>query len=154
MLLLRLLLIPVFVAALDGCGRRSGEPEPFNLSFQVEGEPAPRSLSDFRGRVVALTFWVPSCPQCDSQALVLNNLNARLSREGLICFVLQEQGGAGLLSNLSLIIGTPLPATTGNLPRARPLTLILDRQGRLVHRLEKPVSAEELRKLLDPLLAG
>lgn len=144
----------LLIAALSGCGLRLSEPEPLNLSFQVQGEPAPRSLGDFRGRVVAFTLWEPSCPQCDTQALVLNELNARLSREGLICFVLHEQGTPEPVANLNLITGTVVSAPAGRLSRARPVTLILDRQGRLVHQIEKPATAQELEKLLNPLLAG
>jgi thiol-disulfide isomerase/thioredoxin len=142
------------LAALCGCGLRLSEPEPLNLSFQVQGEPAPRSLGDFRGRVVAFTLWEPSCPQCDAQALVLNDLNARLSREGLICFVLHEQGAPEPAASLNLITGTVVSAPAGRLSRARPVTLILDRQGRLVHQIEKPAGAQELERLLAPLLAG
>lgn len=129
-------------------------PEPLNLSFQVQGEPAPRSLADFRGRVVAFTVWEPSCPQCDEQALILNDLNSRLSREGLICFVLHEQGVPEPMANLSLITGTIVSAPAGRIPPVRPVTMILDRQGRLVHRLEKPASAQQLQELLAPLLEG
>lgn len=144
----------LLLAALSGCGLRAPTQEPLNLSFHVQGEPAPRSLADFRGRVVAFTLWEPSCPQCDSQALVLNDLNTRLSREGLICFVLHEPGMPEPVANLTLITGAVVAPPASPLPRTRPLTLILDRQGRLVHQLEKPADAQELEKLLSPLLAG
>ncbi len=85
---------------------------------------------------------------------MLNDLNARLSREGLICFVLHEQGTPEPAASLNLITGTVVSAPAGRLSRARPVTLILDRQGRLIHQIEKPASAQELEKLLSPLLAG
>ncbi|MCS7044141.1 MAG: hypothetical protein N2036_10120 [Bryobacteraceae bacterium] len=150
----RFLILPFLLAASAGCGLRVGEPQPLNLSFQVEGEPFPRSLADFRGRVVAFTLWEPSCQPCDAQATVLNDLNARLSREGLICFVLHEEGTPVPVANLTLIMGTVVSAPASKLPRTRPVTFILDRQGRLVHQIEKPAESQELERLLDPLLGG
>lgn len=85
---------------------------------------------------------------------MLNDLNARLSREGLICFVLHEEGTPVPVANLTLIMGTVVSAPASKLPRTRPVTFILDRQGRLVHQIEKPAESQELERLLDPLLGG
>lgn len=50
---------------------------------------------------------------------MLNELNTRLSREGLIGFVLHEQGTPEPMANLNLITGTIVSAPATRLP-ARP----------------------------------
>jgi thiol-disulfide isomerase/thioredoxin len=139
---------------LPGCASRSGSGQPMNASFQVPGEPAPRSLADFRGRVVAFTLWEPGCPDCDRQAAVLDQLNSSLTREGLICFVFHSSRERFPVASLRLLYGAVDEAEWKTFPKDRPVTVILDREGRVAERLAGVQDEGKLRKLLEPLLNG
>lgn len=137
---------------LASCARAPQPGPPLDVAFTVPGEFAPRSLSDFRGRVVALTVWLPGCPPCDIQAAILNALAQQYSREGLVCFVLSAPAQPVTLGNLSILTGTLDASQLSLLPKERPATLILDREGRVSARFTASAEREELEKILEPLL--
>jgi thiol-disulfide isomerase/thioredoxin len=146
------LLAAAFAISLAACGGARQAGPPLEASFNVKGEPAPRSLSDFRGRVVALSLWQGGCAACDQQAMSVNAVAQKLSAQGLVGIVLYDQNQQFALWGLQILHGTLEPAQAAALPKARPVVVLLDREGRVSAQFDKPMNAEELEKELQPLL--
>jgi peroxiredoxin len=137
---------------LIACHRSIQPGPPFDVSFQIPGEPTPRSLSDFRGRPVAFTVWTPGCSACDQQALALNTLAQRFSSDGLVCFALYDGAQEFTVVGLSILHGALDPSQTATLPAARPVTFLLDRQGRIRGQFDRFQDADSLATGIEPLL--
>lgn len=142
--------IPALFAA---CSSRKGPGPQLDVSFHVPGEPAPRSLSDFRGRLVALTLWTPGCSDCDQQAATLDALAKQFSADGLVCFALHDRSQEFTVVGLSILHGALDPSQASTLPTARPTTLLLDREGRIRAQFERFRDAEDLAGDIQPLIA-
>lgn len=100
------------------------------------------SLQQWRGKVVALTFWASWCPACRSEMPSLEALHNRLEGEGVV--VLGVNGGEpvekvrAFLSEMQLTFPVVVDPK-GEVHdlygvRQYPVTFILDREGRLVGR--------------------
>jgi hypothetical protein len=138
--------------SLAACGAATQAGPPLEASFKVKGEPAPRSLSDFRGRVVAVAMWQGGCPACDQQAMSVNTAALQLSGHGLVGIVLYDESQQFAVWGLQILHGSLEPAQAAALPKARPAVVLLDREGRLSAQFDKPLDAEELEKEIRPLL--
>ncbi|MGJ5816216.1 TlpA family protein disulfide reductase [Paludibaculum fermentans] len=108
--------------------------EPIDISFQVPGEPVTRSLSQFRGRVLAVTIWSPDCTECLSQIGVLNDLATRFGREGMMSVAVTPADAVGIrtfasLQRMSVMPGHMERGQTEVLPTDRPYTYLIDREG-------------------------
>lgn len=144
----------VCAAALSACHGLQNPGREVNASFHVRGEPAPRSLSDFRGRLIALTVWAPDCSGCDHQAAALHTLSKRFSSDGILCLVLYDRSQDFPISGLSILHGALDSHQAATLPSARPITLLLDRQGRVRAEYKRLRDADDLAadiaRLLNP----
>ncbi len=135
-----------------GCGSQR-EPGPVvEASFMAQDEPAPRSLSGFRGRVVVIGFWTSGCLQCDEQLSILNRLAGKYGSAGLVCIGLYAAGEEFSMPGLAILHGAVDSNQAALLPRERPALLVLDREGRQVEKFDALVDEERLEKLLRPLL--
>ncbi len=140
-------------AFLFAACRGANVPGPqMDVSFHVPGEPAPRSLSDFRGRLVAFTLWTPGCSQCDQQSAALDALAKRFSADGLVCFTLHDRAQEFTVVGLSILHGALDPNQAATLPSARPATILLDREGRIRGQFDRFRDADSLASDLEPLL--
>lgn len=137
---------------LSACHRSNQPGPPLDVSFHIPGEPAPRSLSDFRGRLVAFTVWTPGCSACDQQASALNTLAQRFSSDGLVCFVLHGGAQEFTVVGLSILHGALDPSQSATLPAARPVTFLLDREGRIRGEYDRFFDADSLASDIEPLL--
>ena len=74
-----------FTLASAGCkkqvGPQVGETAPNFTLPDLEGQP--RSLEDYRGRVVILNYWATWCPPCVDEMPSLEKLHRALSEKGL-----------------------------------------------------------------------
>jgi thiol-disulfide isomerase/thioredoxin len=110
----------------------------------MKGEPT--DLEAFRGKVVLLNLWATWCGPCVQEMPSLERLQAQLGGEGLSIIALSsDRGGANVvepfLGNLGLkqlpIFLDPRSAATRTLgARGLPTTLLIDREGREIGRLE------------------
>jgi thiol-disulfide isomerase/thioredoxin len=151
----RLLSLAALAAAalfISACSR-SSEPGPqMDVSFHILGEAAPRSLSNFLGRPVVFTLWEPGCSACDQQAATLDALAKRFSSDGLVCLALYSRSHQFSVIGLSMLHGTIDPSQAASLPSARPVTILLDRQGRTRGQFDSFRDAEALAAEIDTIL--
>ncbi len=108
--------------------------EPIEISFQVPGEPVTRSLSQFKGRVLAVTVWSPECTECLSQIGVLNELATRFGRDGMMSIAVTPADAAAIrgfasLRGMNVMAGQLERGQADVLPADRPYTYLVDREG-------------------------
>lgn len=132
--------------------------EPLNASFTVPGEFSARSLTDFRGRVLVVTLWrTADCPDCLTQMEALHTLALRYGREGLMAIILSDQDSLTLmrfpqLRGMQIMIGHIEKPQADALPRERPYTFIIDREGLVRQRVPKGQAAEKFEGIIERLL--
>ncbi len=142
----------------DWIAARFGKGDPLNVSFSVPGEFAPRSLSDFRGRVVVVSLWrTADCPQCLMQMSALHDLSLRYGREGLMAVLLSDQDAVtlarfGPLRGMAVMTGHIEKDQADLLPPERPFTFVIDRDGIVRKKLPGGHAADQFESLIEHLL--
>jgi len=131
--------------------------EPMDLSYKMLDEFAPRSLSDFRGRVIILNLWATWCEPCRQEMGVLNELHKRYEREGLLVVGVSAEDAetVGKFAGLDLVrysVGVMDSLTAQTVTDVRPFTFILDREGKVRHKLRGIRSLAELEGAVKRLL--
>jgi peroxiredoxin len=133
-------------------------------AFKLENAQRPGEvrLADFRGRVVLLNFFSPDCTPCQNETPELTALQATYRQRGfsvLGIILLYSEIGAGGARELarSPSIGYPvLLGTTATskayMARDLPMSLLIDRQGKIVKRWKDNITQamveDEIEKLL------
>ena len=121
------------------------------------------SLADYRGEVVLLNLWATWCAPCRHEMPSMERLHAELADDGLkiVAVSVDQIGSDGVLAfaeELGLTFDilhdqsgeTEVKYQTTGLPE----TVILDRDGKIVHKAigpvewDDPVQIERLRRLL------
>ena len=133
----------------------------------VDGTGAPRSLADFRGRVVLLNLWATWCVPCRKEMPALDRLQAALGGPDFEVVALSiDQGGVtavkrfyGELDLHALRIYVDQSGEAlGKLGSVGiPLTVLVDRAGRELWRVVGPVEwdgAEVVDRLRRDLVAA
>jgi peroxiredoxin len=132
--------------------------KPIDISFTVPGEFSARSLSDFRGRVIVVSLWRTSdCPDCLQQLNTLQGLSLRYGREGLMSILVSEQDSLTLLNfpalrGMQVMTGHMEKGQSDVLPRERPYTYLIDRQGLVRKTFATGAPAAKLEGLIVDLL--
>ena len=126
----------------------------------------PVSLDSFKGKVVVLNFWATWCPPCIAEMPALDKLQAEMGgKDFTVVAVSTDREGikksapfyrrAGI-KNLALYNDT-----RGNLldtfkVKALPITLLLDREGRVIGRMEGAAQwdSTEAKALIAHYLRG
>jgi thiol-disulfide isomerase/thioredoxin len=126
---------------------------------------AEQSLATLRGRVVVVNFWATWCTPCVEEMPVLNAIqtdyapfgvqvigisaDAADRRDEVLAFARETRVtfpvwlGATAVDMASFEVGPALPAT-----------VVIDREGHVVHRVHGMVEGPELREVLDRVLHG
>jgi thiol-disulfide isomerase/thioredoxin len=115
------------------------------LAF-VGGDGKALTLADFKGRVVLLNLWATWCGPCVEEMPALDRLQARLGGPDFTVVALSvDRQGRSLvepflaklgITNLAMYLDTGSAAMRALKIRGLPTTLLLDRDGREVGRLE------------------
>jgi thiol-disulfide isomerase/thioredoxin len=113
------------------------------LAFE-DGEGSPRSLADFRGKVVLLNVWATWCLPCREEMPALDRLQQQLGGRDFEVLALSiDSGGAPAVKRFYEEIGIRAlgiyvdPTTRAGSALAAfgiPVTLLIDRQGREIGR--------------------
>jgi thiol-disulfide isomerase/thioredoxin len=120
------------------------QPAP-DLAF-TDAQGRPLTLKDFRGRVVLLNLWATWCAPCIEEMPSLDKLQARLGGPEFEVLALSlDRGGWNQvepfarklgLRHLSYYLDPPSSAMGALKPRGLPTTYLIDRDGRMVGKLE------------------
>ena len=127
----------------------------------VDGAGAPRSLSDFRGRVILLNLWATWCVPCRKEMPALDRLQAALGAPGFEVVALSlDQGGSPAVKSfyeeldlraLRIYVDQNGEALTKLGSVGIPLTLLIGRDGRELWRVvgprewDQPAEANRIR---------
>jgi thiol-disulfide isomerase/thioredoxin len=135
------------------------------LTF-TDADGHPLGLDRFKGKVVVLDYWATWCAPCREEFPRLDRLQGRLADKGLaVVAVSLDRGGRPLVDrfydeihveHLAKYLDPHSASALALGLRGVPTTLIIDRQGREVARIEGPAAWDgpEIGKVLDGLLAG
>ncbi|MFE6838438.1 TlpA family protein disulfide reductase [Streptomyces sp. NPDC057705] len=126
-------------------------------------------VTTLKGKVVVLNVWGSWCPPCRAEAPAFAKVSKELADAGKdIAFVGINTRDSSTQNAVSFeeTFGITYPSLydpAGKLilrfpkgtlnPNAIPSTIILDREGRIAARTLAPLSEEQLRSMIDPILA-
>lgn len=113
----------------------------------VANDDSTINAADLRGSVVVVNFWYASCPPCRIEAPELGEY-ARSEPDGVVFFGVNVYDGAAAAASFEKKFDVPYPSildvNTGEVrlafagalpPNAVPVTIILDREGRVAARM-------------------
>ena len=114
----------------------------------VDGAGAPRSLADFRGRVILLNLWATWCVPCRKEMPALDRLQAALGGPGfeVVALAIDQDGIAAVtrfytelkLGALRIYLDQNGDALNKLGGLGIPLTILVDRDGRELWRVVGP----------------
>ncbi|MFD7551573.1 TlpA family protein disulfide reductase [Streptomyces sp. NPDC059578] len=157
-----------FVASSDGVstvkkGERAAGPKIDGET--LEGERL--DVADFKGKVVVLNVWGSWCPPCRAEAPGFQKVAKETKAEGVeFVGINTRDSSKGPAREFEKNFGVTYPSLydpmgklmlrfpKGTLnPQSIPSTIVLDREGRVAARALTPLSEENLRKMVDPVIA-
>ncbi|MFD6417385.1 TlpA family protein disulfide reductase [Streptomyces sp. NPDC060194] len=126
-------------------------------------------VADFRGEVVVINVWGSWCPPCRAEAPYLDNVARDMKSKGVRFVGINTRDGEkapakafeeeydisypSLYDPAGKLLLSAFPKGTLN-TQALPVTLTLDREGRIAGRALGGVDEAKLRSMIDPLLEG
>ncbi|MFH1344106.1 MAG: TlpA disulfide reductase family protein [Pseudomonadota bacterium] len=141
------------------------EPKPIAAIRFEQADGQPRSLADFRGKVVLLNIWATWCVPCRKEMPTLDRLQAKLGGADFEVVALSidrhmdavrkfftEVG----IQKLAMYLDSTAKATRELGAVGLPTTLLLDREGREIGRLIGPAEwdSPEITALIGGVIAG
>jgi thiol-disulfide isomerase/thioredoxin len=132
----------------------------FNLS-DLSGRQ--HNIAEWQGKVLVINFWATWCPSCLKEIPGFIALQEQYTSQGVqfIGIALEDKEPvaefvAASKINYPILLGgdngITLARQLGNNVSAVPYTLIVDRQGKIVHRHPGEFSKEQLTEIIAPLL--
>lgn len=155
----RLLMVVVCVLALTSPGWGGDQVAPdFKLENVLTGKDY--SLNQFKGKVVVLNFFTFFCGPCREEMPHLNEIYNQLKGRGLQFLGIAINSAPTQIRFLVKELGLQYPVLIGNDKMSQaygdiaivPTTIIIDRQGNIVHRIEGTRTKAVFLKLIEPLL--
>ncbi len=130
----------------------------------VDRDRKPVKLSDFKGQVVVLNVWATWCAPCRFEMPTLANLQRDYAGKGVKVLPLSVdeepkfddvKSFIDVQEPLEVYVDTKFAAPTKLQVQGMPATLIIDKQGRAVARLDGEATWDtpEVKALIDKLLA-
>jgi thiol-disulfide isomerase/thioredoxin len=133
-----------------------------DFAFKLVADDSPRSLANYRGKVVVLNLWATWCLPCREEMPMLERLQERYGKEGVVVIAVsdestEQQAKFKGFAHMSFVKGRIDPDTriTGLYIQpdvARPVTHIIDRNGVLRETLIAGQSYESFERNIKPYL--
>lgn len=140
---------PEFRGSLGPFAMQSARPAMPPLAF-VDADGKPRSLEEFKGKLVLLNLWATWCGPCVEEMPSLDRLQAKLGGDDftVLALAMDKQGKPLVepflaklgVKNLAMYLDTSGNATRALKARGLPTTFLIDREGREIGRLEGAAS--------------
>ena len=142
------------------------DPRPVPATAFADEAGTTLTLQDFAGRVLVANFWATWCPPCIEEMPTLDALQAALGGDDFAVLAInQDRGGvraakpfvkANEWENLTLYLEPQARFAKDAALRGLPTSLIIDREGREVARLEGTTNwnSPEMIATLRKLVAG
>lgn len=119
------------------------------------------NLSHQQGRVVVVNYWATWCPPCRAETPALVRVANEYKARGLeIVGISLDEDGKEAVRDFVREYGVPYPILMSRerinmtlIPRTIPVTILIDRQGRIAKRYEGAVSESTLKQDVEKLLA-
>ncbi len=142
---------------------RTDPPHPPAAASFADAEGASHTLAEFAGRAVVLNMWATWCVPCVAELPALATLSKRLAGSGVVVLPLSsDRGGVPVVRrfldehkiDLPIWIDPKGDAARAWGARGIPTTLIIDRSGRELGRVEgsadwaSDASVDEIRRLV------
>ncbi|MBN2269291.1 MAG: TlpA family protein disulfide reductase [Sedimentisphaerales bacterium] len=130
----------VLISIVAGCTKKQpdyGYAPPFTLP---DVDASQISLSDFKGKVLIVTFWATWCPGCVAEMPHFTELYDQYKHQGLeIIGISLDQGGADDVKpflrkkpvNYTILIGNALVSNKYNTKGILPTTFLIDKTGKI-----------------------
>jgi peroxiredoxin len=135
----------------------AAEPAPDVELKTTDGKPL--KLSELRGQVVLLNFWATWCVPCRSEIPSLNAMHRDLAGRGFKVLGVTTQDSADLVREYQKDVKQDYTVALGDEGVATkyavgvlPTTFIIDRQGRIRHKVIGEKSRAQFEALINPLL--
>lgn len=136
-------------AGAAGFETRAASPAPELKAHDLAGTP--RTLADYRGKVVLLNFWATWCPPCQREMPSLERLRTKMAGRPLEIVAISSAETPdevnAYLSKMKLGFPVLLDTDSSNTRRwkvfALPTTFVLDAEGRVRHVLTGPAEWDE-----------
>ena len=118
-------------------------------------------LSDYKGKVVVLNFWATWCPPCRAEMPDLIRMQREYRSQGLqvvgITYPPEEiaevrQFVRKLGVNYPIALGTIETKSLFDETETLPLTIVIDREGKVRERIEGILLPQEFEQKIRPLL--
>lgn len=133
-----------------------------DFTLAVMDAPDTVRLSEHRGEVVVVNFWASWCLSCRDEHSDLSSTAEAYAARGVRFYgVVYNDTESNARRWISEMGGQSYPSLIDPGSRtaidyglyAVPETVVIDREGRVVHKQIGPITAARLASLLDPLLA-
>jgi cytochrome c-type biogenesis protein len=135
----------------------NAEPAPDVELKTTDGKPL--KLSELRGQVVLLNFWATWCVPCRSEIPSLNAMNHDLGGRGFKVLGVSTSDTADLIRDYQKDVKQDYTVAIGDDAVANkysvgvlPTTFIIDRQGRIRHKVIGEKTRAQFEALITPLL--
>jgi thiol-disulfide isomerase/thioredoxin len=147
----------VLAAATVVQGQTTGKAPPLKLR-DLRGRSI--RLSDYKGKVVLVNFWATWCPPCRAEMPDLVKMQREYKSRLQVIGVTYPPQTIGevrrftrkLKVNYPVALGTKETKSLFDESETLPLTIIIDREGNVVDRVEGILLPEEFEQKIKPLL--
>lgn len=126
-------------------------------------QDVPQPIAQWRGKILLVNFWATWCPPCLKEIPEFVKLQAEYQDRGVqfVGIALEDKQPvqdyqSRMKVNYPLLIGGEdaaiLAQRLGNVINTVPFTVIVDQQGKIVHRQLGELSREKILEVVEPLL--
>jgi thiol-disulfide isomerase/thioredoxin len=123
----------------------------------------PRTLAEYRGKIVVLNFWATWCVPCVTEMPMLERIHREYAQHGVVVIAPSadepetQPRVPGFIKKHKLTFPVWIGATTAHMQKfglgvALPATAFIDRNGSIIGRVIGPLDDKDVRNRLDWML--